>query len=324
MTATTPSDRAQVSRALPPGAGEWPREDAGRGRRQGLRSALRGVVPGVRDRLVGRDLALIAAGLTFYAGIAVVPLLVLSFGLTAWLTSAERVHQLGVRVAELLPEQLGAPDAVARLVDAGARLDLVGALLALLPMSLYGEGLRRALLRFGARREGMTGWRGRLAALPLLLLTPVLLYPLLLAASLMADLAARGGLAATAGQVALGYYSVLAALTVPLAWGFRVVGGSRVRWPALTAGALFTAACLSGFLQGFVLFLGLPLDLGAPFGGLDLVGGVVALGLWLFALHVVVLCGWLATQSLDQELARHSARGQAVGRPPVEPGLDPG
>ena len=75
----------------------------------------------------------------------------------------------------------------------------------------------------------------------------------------------------------------------------------------LLAGALFTAACVSGFLQGFVLFLALPLDLGAPFGGLVVVGGVVALGLWLFALHLVVVCGWLATQSLDDLLERRSA-----------------
>jgi membrane protein len=85
------------------------------------------------------------------------------------------------------------------------------------------------------------------------------------------------------------------------------VAAGRVRWPALVAGALFTAACLSGFLQGFVLFLALPLDLGAPFGGLDVVGGVVALGLWLFLLHLVVIAGWLATQSLDELLARRSA-----------------
>ena len=128
----------------------------------------------------------------------------------------------------------------------------------------------------------MTGWRGRLAALPLILATPVLLYPLLLAASAMAGLAERGGAPATAGQVAVGFYSVLAALTLPLAWGFRGVAGGRVGRRALAAGALFTAACLSGFLQGFVLFLSLPLDLGAPFGGLDVVGGVVAVGLWLF------------------------------------------
>ncbi|MDP9459868.1 MAG: hypothetical protein M3Q22_06335, partial [Actinomycetota bacterium] len=74
----------------------------------------------------------------------------------------------------------------------------------MLPMTFYGEGLRRALLRFGGRREGMTGWRGRLA----------------------------------------------------------------------------------------------------PFGGLTVVGGVVALALWLLLLHLVVLLGWLLTQSLDELLGR--------------------
>ncbi|SEK91134.1 membrane protein [Blastococcus sp. DSM 46786] len=283
-------------------------------------AVLRGLPPGVRARLRGRDLMLIAAGLTFYAGIAVVPLLVLSFGLTAWITSPERVRELGERVGDLLPSELGAPAAVDRLVEAGAGLDPLGALLALLPMSLYGEGLRRALLRFSERHEGHTAWRGRLAALPLLLLAPVLLYPLLLAAAQMADLADRGGVAATIGQVALGYYAVLAALTLPLAWGFRVVGGGRARWRSLLVGALFTAACLSGFLQGFVLFLALPLDLGAPFGDLDVVGGVVALALWLFLLHLVALLGWLTTQTLDELAGDRSAPRRRVGEP-VEPGV---
>ncbi|MFD2092885.1 YhjD/YihY/BrkB family envelope integrity protein [Blastococcus deserti] len=276
-------------------------------RAAGLRGSGAELAHGVRRRLQGRDLALIAAGLTFYAGIAVVPVLVLAFALTARLSSAERVTALGARLAELLPGAVGAPAAVERLVSAGVGLSLVGGLLALVPMSFYGEGLRRALLRFSSRREGLTGWKGRLAALPVVLLTPLLLYPLLLTVPVMADLAADGGAWPVVGRVAIGFYSVLAALTVPLAWGFRVVGAGRVRWSALVAGALFTAACLSGFLQGFVLFLALPLDLGAPFGGLDVVGGVVALGLWLFVLHLVVVCGWLATQSLDELLERRSA-----------------
>lgn len=271
----------------------------------------------MRRRLLGRDLALIAAGLTFYAGIAVVPLLVLAFSLTARLTSPGRVRDLGSRVADLLPAEVGAPDAVARLVDAGVGLDPLQGLLALLPMSLYGEGLRRALLRFGDHEEAMTAWRGRLTALPLLLLAPALLYPLLLAAGVMADLAESGGTAAAIGRVAVGFYACLAALTLPLAWGFRVVGGGAVRWPALVSGALFTAACVSGFLQGFVLFLALPLDLGAPFGGLDVVGGVVAIGFWLWFLHLVVLCGWLLTRSLDDLLSRRGPR-------PAEPGDRPG
>jgi membrane protein len=242
--------------------------------------------------------------------------LVLAFNLTARLTSPERVHELGTRLAELLPAELGAPDAVARLVAAGTDLSAVGVLLALLPMSLYGEGLRRALLRFSARREGLIGWKGRLAALPALLAAPLLLYPLLLTVPAMADLAETGGPGATIGRIAIGFYGVLAALALPLAYGFRVVGGGRVRPASLAAGALFTAACVSGFLQGFVLFLALPLDLGAPFGGLTVVGGVVAVGLWLFVLHLVVLSGWLLTQSLDELLDRRSAsRGRQL-RPP--------
>ena len=236
-------------------------------------------------------------------------MLVLAFGLTAWLTSPEQVRDLGERLAELLPAAVGAPDAVERLVAAGVGLSLVDGLLALLPMSFYGEGLRRALLRFGGRREGLTGWKGRLAALPVVVVTPLLLYPLLLTVPVMADLAESGGAGPTLGRIAIGFYGVMAALTVPLAWGFRVVAGEPVRWPALVTGALFTAACLSGFLQGFVLFLALPLDLGAPFGGLDVVGGVVALGLWLFLLHLVVIGGWLATQSLDDLPRRRSGGG---------------
>jgi membrane protein len=272
------------------------------GRRWWRRVSLRALLAGVRTRLRGRDLALIAAGLTFYAGIAVVPLVLLSLSLTAALTSPGKVQALGERLASLFPEGAGAPAAVGELVDAGVTLNGWGVVLALLPMTLYGEGLRRALLRFSRREEAFTAWRGRLAALPLLLIAPVTLYPLLLAADAMAALAEQGGAGATVGRIAVGFYSVLAGLTVPLAWGFRVVGAVRIGWTALVVGALFTAACLSGFLQGFVLFLALPLDLGAPFGGLDVVGGVVAIGLWLFALHVVLIVGWLTTQALDELL----------------------
>jgi membrane protein len=234
--------------------------------------------------------------------------LVLAFGLTARLTSAARVRELGGRLVELLPVQLGAPHAVARLIEAGTGLTLAQGLLALLPMSLYGEGLRRALLRFTGHHAGVSGWRGRLAAVPVLLITPVLLYPLLLTVPVMADLAETGGPGPTLGRIAIGFYGVLAVLVLPLAWGFRIVGSARVRWTALAGGAAFTAACLSGFLQGFVLFLSLPLDLGAPFGGLTVVGGVVAVGFWLFLLHLVVLVGWLFTQALDEVLARRRRR----------------
>ena len=128
------------------------------------------------------------------------------------------------------------------------------------------------------------------------------------------------GAGAAIGGFAVGYYSVLAVLTVPLVWGFRVVAAGRLRWWAVVVGALLTAASLSGFLQGFVLFLALPLDLGAPFGGLVVVGGAVAVGFWLFLLHLVVLAGWLFTQALDERLRLgHPASDPAVPAPPPAP-----
>ena len=266
-----------------------------------LRAETTALLRGAAEQLRGRDVALIAAGLTFYAGIAVVPLLLVAFSLTALLTSAERVRELGDRLAQLLPPELGAPGALRTLADAGTGLDLLGFVLALLPLSFYGEGLRRALLRFTPRQDRLTGWRGRLLALPLVVATPLLMYPLLVAASAMVELTERGS---TLGAFAVGYYSVLFALTVPLLWGFGVVAAGNLRWPALVSGVLFTAACLSGFLQGFVIFLALPLALGAPFGGLTVVGAVVAISLWLFLLHLVVIGGWLLTQSLDDRLRR--------------------
>ncbi|MCW2535580.1 MAG: Ribonuclease [Modestobacter sp.] len=265
----------------------------------------------MRRRVRGRDTALIAAGLTFYAGIAVVPVLVLSLALTTWITSPATIRSLTGRLGDVLPAHLGAPDALARLVDAGVTLTAWQALLTLLPISLYGEGLRRALLRLSPERDRYTAWRGRLLTLPLVVVAPLLLYPLLLAGRLLADLSARPGAGAALGGVAVGYYSVLLVLVLPLAWGFGVVAAGRLRWAAVLTGAFLTAASLSGFLQGFVVFLALPLDLGAPFGGLDVVGGVVAVGFWLFMLHLVVLAGWLLTQALDSRLRR--------GRPLSEP-----
>ena len=264
----------------------------------------RGLLVTMRERLRGRDTALIAAGLTFYAGIAVVPALVLSLGLTSWVAGDERVRTLTGQLASVLPAELGAPDAVARLAEAGTGLSPLGAVLTLLPISLYGEGVRRALLRFSPAHDRFTAWRGRLASLPLLVLAPLLLYPLLLVARLLARLADTPGFGATIGAFFAGYYSVLFALTLPLVWVFRVVAAGRLRWRAVVVGALFTAGSLSGFLQGFVLFLALPLDLGAPFGGLTVVGGVVAVGFWLFMLQFVLIAGWLFTEAIDERLRR--------------------
>ena len=49
-------------------------------------------------------------------------------------------------------------------------------------------------------------------------------------------------------------------------------------------------------MQRNVRIIGVPLDLGAPFGGLTAAGAVIAVLLWMWWLHVVVLVGYVATR----------------------------
>ncbi|MEU5550841.1 MULTISPECIES: YhjD/YihY/BrkB family envelope integrity protein [unclassified Micromonospora] len=257
----------------------------------------------------GRDLSLHAAAITFYGGIAVVPVALLAIWLTALLAGGDRVRRLTSYAVEALPDAIGAPHAVAALVDAGVGLTPWLALAALLPASLYGEGLRRAFVSVAAPRsdEHLVGWRGRVLLLPLLAPAPALLLSILLALPTTTELVRRGGWAGALGVV-LSFLAVWLVLTPVLVWVFRVVGPASPDWLSTLAVGSFTAANLSGFLHGFVLFASLPLDLGVPFGGLVEVGAAVAVLLWLYLFHVIVLAGYSATLALAGWRTRRAAR----------------
>jgi membrane protein len=98
---------------------------------------------------------------------------------------------------------------------------------------------------------------------------------------------------------------------LPLTWAFRVVAPGRPDWRAALIGGVVTGAFISGFLQGFTLFLALPVDLGRPFGGLTVVGATSALLLWLWVLHVVVCIGYAFTWAVDAAFASKSPSGLA-------------
>jgi membrane protein len=60
-----------------------------------------------------------------------------------------------------------------------------------------------------------------------------------------------------------------------------------------------------------VLFLAIPLDLGRPFGGFGAVGACVAVALWLWVLHLVVLVGYALSRTLDAPATSEAAERQA-------------
>src|SRR5215469_803115 len=90
--------------------------------------------------LRGRDVALHAAAVTFYAGIAVVPVALLAIWISGRIAGADRIRRLTGDTIAALPDRIGAPGALAALIDAGLHLTPVFALASLLPATLYGEG----------------------------------------------------------------------------------------------------------------------------------------------------------------------------------------
>jgi membrane protein len=292
--------------------------------------------------LRGRDLALHAAAITFYAGVAVVPVALLAVWITGLIVGADRVRRLTGHTIAALPDAIGAPQALSALIEAGLHLTPMLALASLLPATLYGEGLRRAFVSLRAPRsapasptptrapaarqasspasrpaatdqaspspggppaesEALVGWRGRILWLPLLAAAPALLLATFLALPVTSSLWVRGGWYAVGGVV-LSFLACWLVLTPVVIWVFRYVAPGHPDWRAATLVGSFTAANLSGFLHGFVLFCSLPLDLGVPFGGFTEIGGMVAVGLWLYLFHVIVLAGYAATLSYSAYL----------------------
>ncbi|GAB3688712.1 hypothetical protein GCM10028814_30160 [Angustibacter aerolatus] len=262
------------------------------------------------------DLLLYGAGVTFYAALAVLPVLFVATRLLTAVIGRTNVLELGDDLAAALPSQLGADRVASALVRRGTELTWLTVLISLLPASLYGEGLRRAYARLADADDRFVGWRGRLAVLPVLAVAPGLLAGVLGITPVLADLFGKGP-----GGVALGVYVALnldwIVVSLPLAWSFRVVAPDVLSWRASLVGGFSTGAFVAGFLQGFVLFLTLPLDLGAPFGGQTAVGGVCAVLLWLWVLHMVVLVGWVATRAGAAWWGRHP-RTHGTTVPPAE------
>lgn len=246
----------------------------------------------------GHDIALYAAGVTFYAVVGIVPLLLLTLYLAGLVAGETTVRSLADGLAGLLPDELGAQEAGRFLARAGTGLGPLSALTALVPASLYGEGLVRAFDRLSEEDGRRRSLRGRIGSLVLLAVGPVLL---------LGGLAASGALVARlgdgAGDRVLGVYLsfVIGWLIVSpvLAYLYRGLAPERPGTRALLWGSFGTGSFLAGTALGFVLFLSLGIDIGGAYGGLAPLANAVAAVGWLFVLHAMMLVGYVTTLCLD-------------------------
>ena len=126
------------------------------------------------------DLALWAAGATFFGIIGVVPIVLVSLRLAAALVGPDTLTR-GVAVAVAgIPQGHGTPEALSVLTATALTMSPLQTAIVLFPASLYGEGLRRAFLQLSPERpDKFTGWLGRLSLLPIVAIAPVLVLALL-------------------------------------------------------------------------------------------------------------------------------------------------
>jgi membrane protein len=264
------------------------------------------VVRGTREifRGLGRshpdsDLALWAAGATFFGIVGVVPIVLVSLRLAAVLVGSDTLLRGVATAVAGIPHGHGAPEALHTLTHTALAMTPLQTAVVLFPASLYGEGLRRAFLQLSPQRpDRFTGWRGRVALLPVVAIAPVLVLALLAAGPLVSPLYLAGGTRLALG-VFIAFHVTVVLLWIALLLVYRLVGAGRIGTRALLLGSFAAAAFIAGFLQGFLLFLAIPVDWALPFGGLPVFGAVAALALWLYLIHVLVLVGYRLTLTLD-------------------------
>lgn len=261
-------------------------------------------LPGeVGRELRGHDLLFYAAALTFYAAVAVVPLVLLATKGVSLVFGDATVQAAGRTLGTYTPSKLGAARALTDIANAGTRLTW-SAVVAVIPGSLYAEGLVRALDRLGKADSRGRSLRGRLLTVAVLAGVTVALGVGVALLRLF-----DGGIGRGLGPRVLGIY--LAFLTLWALWSglliplFRIFGAVTPGWRASVIGGAGTASWLAGQTLGFLLVLRLASGVGTAYGGSLVAGALAVVAFLIYLNHIVLLLGYAATLRLDR---RHLAR----------------
>lgn len=275
---------------------------------QGARTALRERIGAAVDRLpprlrslarrlVNRDLMAQASSLAFYGLVSALPLIMLTLAAVSAIAGDDAVQQFVQQASASGPD--GSSAFLGQLARNGGSFTLATVVFTLWPATAYGGGLRRALARASGQDEQGSGLRGRLRAVGLVLLLPILM---LAGLPMMFVLTALSGDGAAA--TALGWVLALAAATLVgtlvTAGLYQAFSPEDIGWRSTLAGAALTSAATSLFSALFVVYLRVA-DTEERFGG-GTIAIVVMLGLWLFVANALLLAGYHAGLELDGEL----------------------
>lgn len=233
--------------------------------------------------------------MAFYGLVAALPTLMLTFFAVETFGGEGTLEAFAEQAADDGPA--GSAEFLEQLVSSGGSLTVTTVLFTLWPATIYGSGLRRALLDTTGRQERLSGVRGRLLGLSTALVLPVMMLAGIPLVFVLSMLSGDGAWATALGWI-LALVTAITAGTGVIAVVYRVFSPLPLRWRNTVQGAALTATLSTLFSVGFVLYLSIA-DLEERFGGGD-IAIVVLLGLWLFATNVLLLAGFHAIVELEE------------------------
>lgn len=259
---------------------------------------------GLAHRLANRDLLAQASSLAFYGLISALPIIMLTLAAAGAVAGEQAVQRFVEQASASGPD--GSSQFLEQLARNGGSFTVATVVFTLWPATAYGGGLRRALTEASGQQEDAPHLQGRIRAIGLVVLLPVLLLgglPLMLVlTSLSGDGVAAtilGWVIALVGAVVLG-----TAVTAGL---YRAFSPEDIGWRSTFAGAALTATTTALFSAAFVLYLRIA-DTEERFGG-GTIAVVVLLGLWLFVANALLLAGYHAGRELGDERPAPPAAG---------------
>ncbi|MCW2604014.1 MAG: putative glycosyl transferase, partial [Pseudonocardiales bacterium] len=247
---------------------------------------------------------LVAAGLTFYAVVGLIPMLAIGIRIGAAVLGRAAVLDTADRLAEFVPGTLGV-DAAVRQLGAGAASASWGSVaVAVVPASLYAEGAVRALERFSVAPERRSRTlRGRFLTIPLMLIAAC---AIVLGATVLRPLLEDPFGTGTGPRllgILVAFCIIWAGATGVLCLIYRLFAATAIGAGPLLLSSAAAGSWLAGQTLGYVLSIRLLGRLDAAYGGASWAGAVAAAAFLLYLNHVVVLLGYGLALFLHEEHA---------------------
>ncbi|MQA32604.1 YihY/virulence factor BrkB family protein [Modestobacter roseus] len=250
----------------------------------------------------GPEFFTVAASLAFYAMISLPPMVLIAFWIAGAFVDASALEGLGSEVSGQTPEQLPVGEVLRALIDIASRAGPLAVLSAAWPATAYGAALARAFTQVAPQSERqIRGWRGRLLALVLIAVLPLVVFSALATLYVVPRLFGTGW--ALTALLGLGAFVVLA-LVIALVYALFQLRDTR--WHDVAFGALIAAGLVAVTTAGYLVYLRFFADFSDRYGTSSLATAVL-LGLWLLLGNAVLLVGYRLM--LRRAIRRHEAGG---------------